>query len=146
MSISNGNNKAWPAVAQAPQKSDATKIRDLLDQFAEFEDLVKMDRPNKSIDSFESEIQRTEEKIKNLQENLASLIKAKEFYEGLPFRLGDAAFHKDYGNVIIKTITVNKDDLEASQYVVVTVEKQAKVNVKELVPITDATKALFGRK
>lgn len=145
MSMGNTNHKGWPQ-AQAP-KTDAEKMKDLIAQFQDFEDLIGIASPkNRAVQSFDQEIDNVKNKIKHYTESLAKLEKAKEFYDGLPFRLGDAAFHKDHGNVLIKSITVNQEDLEDSHYVIVGIDKQYKVPIKELVPINEATKALFGRK
>ena len=135
-------------IASPPQKSDAAKIKDLLDQFQEFESIIRDDRKSRgttNIDSFDAEISALEKKISDYQDRLVSVKKAKDFYEGLPFKMGDVAFHKDYGNVLITGISVHQDNFEESKYAIRSLNGDFRVNVKDLVPITEATKALFGR-
>ncbi len=146
--MSNNLRPPLPSLAQPASKSDAAKIKDLLDQFQEFESIILDDRKSRgttNIESFDAEISALEKKISDYQDRLVSVKKAKDFYEGLPFKMGDAAFHKDYGNVLITGISINQDSFTDSKYAIRAVNGDFRVNVKDLVPITEATKALFGR-
>lgn len=86
------------------------------------------------------------EHIKKLQDEVDKYDRLIEFVDKLPFKEGDAAFHKDHGNVLVAGIALN-ETTENSTYSVITKKgNRYSVKVDELMPISEATKVLFGKK
>lgn len=73
----------------------------------------------------------------------------RDVYNKLPFGEGDVAFHTEYGNVIIKSIEYGptEDDFQDIKYNAITRNNgTVKKSYREFVPITEATKILYGDK
>jgi hypothetical protein len=81
---------------------------------------------------------------------------AKEI-KALPYEVGDVAFHKKYGNVLIDAVEYNYLNLEKTRYIIITRSKikkstdeddencnSLKVYGKDLMPATKAAKVLYG--
>lgn len=95
------------------------------------------------------------DKIEELETRLGRLKEAKKELDGLEIKEGDAAFHKDFGNVIVRrffvgdataVIAVKKEYEGKIMAETVGLHGSASVCADELVPITEATKVLFGKK
>ena len=130
---------------------DTQKAADMMKKLLEMEDLLSK-APKKqrtiSIDRLEASLAATKAQMEQLQKEQEVLNKAVAYAATLPFKVGDAGFHKDYGNVLIGNILLN-DSLneENTFYVVITAKgSQKELPMKEVVPITEATKILFGKK
>ncbi len=81
-----------------------------------------------------------------IENNMRTLSKIKDLQteiDKLTFRIGDAAFMPDHGNVIIKGISVDPENLETA-YIVV--GRKGEFRTKELLPINEATSVLYGQK
>lgn len=100
----------------------------------------------KSYSDFENATRPLKDHIEGLQNQIDQIEKSKEEYESLTFKSGDVAFHKQYGNVLIRGVTLNKINFEASRYSIVTQDIMVSVALDELVPISEATKVLFGKR
>lgn len=84
--------------------------------------------------------------IEKLQKDLNRYDKTLEFIESLPFKEGDAAFHKDHGNVLIHGVSINENFENSTYSIVLRTGKRLQVKTDELMPISEATKVLFGKK
>lgn len=88
-----------------------------------------------------------ERKKEEIIAKIARMKEVREIYEKLPFGEGDVAFHAEYGNVIIKSIEYGpaESDYEDIKYNAITMNSgTVKKSFKEFVPITEATKILYG--
>ena len=97
--------------------------------------------------TFEERIADLESKKKTIEDKIQRMKDCKEVYENLPFREGEAAFHATHGNVLIRSIEFGaaETDFEDIKYGVVTLSGgYQKVSYKEVLPITEATKSLYG--
>lgn len=135
------DDKAWPFPSQKPVRQD---MADIISQFKELEDLVKIER--KSPRSLGQRIRDLRDQREAIERQLEDLQKAQEFLDTLEFREGDVAVHKEYGNVLVKAIEVDETNLENSKYVVVGIRQQTKVPYKDLMPLNDTTRTLYGNK
>ena len=131
--------------------ADRQKTADMMKKLLEMEDA--MESIARRARTFTSEqvqatIAANKAKIEELQKQQDILNKAVEYIGTLPFKEGDAVFHKDLGNVLISTISFNDNLNEESTYFTVVNRNGHKkeVPMKEIVPITEATKILFGKK
>lgn len=89
-----------------------------------------------------------EKKQIEIANKIARMKEIRQVWDSLPFKEGDVAFHPEHGNVIVRSIEYgSKDsDFEDIKYVIVTSRAQTpRVSYKELVPITEATKVLYGK-
>lgn len=100
----------------------------------------------KSYSDFEKITRPIKDHIEVLQNQIEEIQKSKELYESLPFKSGDVAFHKTYGNVLIRGVTLNRTNFDDSKYSIVTQDITINVGIDELVPISEATKVLFGKR
>lgn len=98
--------------------------------------------------------EQIEQRLSRIKEEEAKLIDLKEKLKDLQFKVGDVAFHKDYGNVLVRQVLM-KDDYSLGRdftgvegdfaYEIVTMEGPMVVPTSDLVPITEMTKALYGK-
>jgi len=96
------------------------------------------------------------ERIESVERQLGRLKQAKQELDGLTLQESDAAFHAEYGNVLIRrykiadftTMGEVKKEWDGSIIAEVITLSGGVVPVlaTELVPITEATKVLFGKK
>lgn len=84
--------------------------------------------------------------IEKLQQEMKKFDQILEFIEQLPFKEGDAAFHKDHGNVLIGGVALNEVVENSTYSIVLRTGKRLQVKTDELMPISEATKVLFGKK
>lgn len=84
-----------------------------------------------------------QEKIENDMRTLNKIKDLQGEIDKLTFKIGDAAFMPDHGNVIIKGISVDPENLEVA-YVVI--GRRGEFRTKELLPINEATSVLYGQK
>lgn len=149
------SDKKFPRVAYDPlENQKINMMKNKMDKMREMEDLARYliddfaDKKETSTtaESIDQEINRLTERLNNYQQKIEKLTIAKDFVKDLPFTEGDAAFHPEHGNVIVDMFTLNIENLEASTYRIVTRSQRIKVPYKEVIPITEATKTLFGKK
>lgn len=98
--------------------------------------------------SIEERIRDCVIKRDELNNRIARLQEVKAVWDRLPFREGDVAFHKTYGNVLIKSIIYGEkdEDLEKIDYRVFTLNNGvAQVSYKDLIPISETTSLLYGK-
>jgi len=145
-------SEAYKDMFKSPNPSiDIKQAADMMKKLLEAEDfLAKKSRGTRafSIDRLEAGIAANKAKMDQLKKEQELFDKALAYAATLPFKVGDAAFHKDYGNVLINNILMD-DTLsnETTQYVVVTNKgSQRELPIREVVPISEATKILFGKK
>ena len=107
-----------------------------------------MENNYSKLTSVDQRIADVERKIKDLQSRLQRLKDCKQVYDSLPFGEGDVCFHKEHGNVLIRKIEFGQetDNFEDIKYVIVTITGRAyPVSYKDVVAITPATKAIYGK-
>ncbi len=99
--------------------------------------------------------QRLERRISDTERSLIRMREAKEELSKLQVSEGDAAFHPEHGNVLIRVFSlgdcttmgnVKKEHDGKVLAQIVTTNSTAYVLASELVPITEATKILYGKK
>lgn len=93
------------------------------------------------IKDLELKIQQNTDKLQRMKE-------CREVYKNLPFGEGDAVFHKEFGNVIIRSVEFGaaETNFEDITYTIVTIKAQTrKVSYKDVVAITPATKVIYGK-
>lgn len=96
--------------------------------------------------------ERIEQKIKLYRDGIEALKNVLEDLEKLPFKLGDAVFHKETGNCIVKSIYVGNlmshsiDEHMDGKLIadVVCLQGVRTLLASELLPISSATKVLFN--
>lgn len=99
--------------------------------------------------SYETRLNDLVTKRDQLNERIKRMEDIKAIYETLPFKEGDAAFHPELGNVIIRNIQYGsrEDDFEDIKYVVVDIKAHCSTkSYKEFMPITETTKLLYAKK
>lgn len=146
-------SEAYRDMFKSPNQAsvDIKQAADMMKKLLEMEDLVsKKSRGTRafSIDRLEAGVAANKAKIEQLKKEQDLFDKALAFAATLPFKVGDAAFHKEYGNVLISNILMD-DNLsnDTTQYVIITNKgSQREVPMKEVMPISEATKILFGKK
>ena len=126
------------------------EMQDLVKAKQEMEYLMRqamgMTEPIFTYQDLKEHIQKTKQTIDDAQRQLEELYKIIEYVDALPFKEGDAAFHKDHGNVLVGGLVLNKV-IENSCYSITTkTGKRCNVPFDSLMPITEATKVLYGRK
>lgn len=91
--------------------------------------------------------------IKQYTEKINRVQTVKSYIDSnTTFKVGDVAFHKDFGNVLIRDIHISyswtNDQIENPfiSYSVWTQKESERVYADSLVPITEATKILFNKK
>lgn len=107
------------------------------------------DRPKRAKPSSQKE--RLLQSIEQGKYEIETMEKHLKLMDTLSFKQGDAVFHKEFGNVIIREIYIpgpykqnpHGDELSA---VVTTVDTELEVKYKDLLPISEATKILFEKK
>lgn len=92
-------------------------------------------------------IKDLEAKAKDIADRISRLKEVKKIHKELPFKEGDVAFHAEYGNILVKSIQFGppESDFEIKYIVVDMNAKTHTVEWKTLLPITEATKALYGK-
>jgi len=103
---------------------------------------------NKAV-TLDERIADLEKKRDEIIARIDRMRQVRDIYGQLPFGEGDVAFHAEYGNVIIKSIEYGptEDDFQDIKYNAVTLRNgTVKKSYKEFVPITEATKILYGEK
>lgn len=97
-----------------------------------------------------------QENIKRLEEDLVKYKQLLEKIDTLKFKAGDVAFHKNYGNVLVREVIIKDNysmviarDIQAVDgdfcYEIVTLNGPVVVPVDELLPITEMNKVLYGK-
>lgn len=107
------------------------------------------DKPYDKNVTIQQRIDDITKKIESLQERRARLEQVKEHWLKLRFKEGDAAFHREHGNVLIKSIEFGSKDeeIDVIKYNIVTLHKGTqKVPFTELVEISEVTKILYTEK
>lgn len=61
----------------------------------------------------------------------------------IPFKIGDVAYHKEYGNVLIKGVSLR--ELSINGYAIITTKGEYVVEQNEILPINDTTRTLYGK-
>jgi hypothetical protein len=150
------NSKPWPSKKMAPgdilvddmwaihkSKQDMDMMRKAI------EEMARMGFGREPIFTSEEIVQARKaalDHIRKLQEEVDKYDRLIQFVDKLPFKEGDAAFHKDHGNVLVAGVALN-ETTENSTYSVITKKgNRYSVKVEELMPISEATKVLFGKK
>lgn len=98
--------------------------------------------------SIEERIKDCIVKRDSLNSRIARLEEIKGVWDNLPFKEGDVAFHKQFGNVLIKSIDYgsSEEDLEKVEYRVYTTNHAVQtISYKDLIPISEATTLLYGK-
>lgn len=83
-----------------------------------------------------------------LNERIERLKQVKAVWDDLPFKEGAVAFHKEFGNVLIKSIEYGskEDTLEDIKYNIITCNRGTqKVSFRDVIEISKATEVLYGR-
>lgn len=114
--------------------------------------------PSNRIDEYGNEVLVTEQDLKDDLEKLQKSVEearrksekiqdALSFIQSLPFRVGDAAFHRSFGNVLVNGVVLNSGEgYQNSSYSITMMSgKRGQVPLDELVPISEATKILYGK-
>lgn len=97
-------------------------------------------------EDIKDDIQRCDKAFREISLKKEQLQKAQKFISELPFKAGDAAFHRNLGNVLVQGVLFNSGDHDNSSYVILmTSGKRGQIPLNELVPISEATKVLYGR-
>lgn len=92
------------------------------------------------------DLQKCNQSFKAIQAKKQVLEQAFEFISNLPFRAGDAAFHRVFGNVLVQGVLLNSGDHENSSYcILLTSGKRGQAPLNELLPISEATKVLYSK-
>lgn len=134
-------DKAYQDMFGSNNKMDAETLRKLIEAtIAPYEFSPVLTR--------EEIVKYREELSKNIEQQQKQLEKYNDllkFVDGLPFKEGDVAFHKDYGNVIINGICINETVENSTYSVVIKTGNKMHVPIKDLMPISDATKVLYGK-
>lgn len=84
----------------------------------------------------------------SIDARIERLKQLKEIWDNLPFKEGDVAFHKEYGNVLIKSVIygTTEEELEDIKYSIITCKDgYKKASYNELIPISEATKVLYAK-
>ena len=133
--VKSKDNDSWVITTSRDTKIDPEMLKKFIGDFAGYEQRSISQR----IKDLNDSIVRAKDEIERLE-------KAQQFIDALPFKEGDAAHHKDYGNVLVKMIRCDESNFEKTVYDIVSTKGQATVNYKELIPINNATKILYGKK
>lgn len=92
------------------------------------------------------DLQKCNQSFKAIQAKKRVLEQALEFISNLPFKAGDAAFHRAFGNVLIQGVLLNSGNYQNSSYcILLTSGKRGQAPLNELLPISEATKVLYGK-
>lgn len=111
------------------------------------EEMAGMHRePIFTIEEVQQARKAVSEQIKKLQNDLEKYDELVKFMDELPFKEGDAAFHKDHGNVLVSGVVLNETVQNSTYSVVLKTGRKLQVKTDELMPISEATKVLFGKK
>lgn len=144
------NPKTWGemdrAVKEGPSKQHS------LDQLAkiagiDFDQLGNVaSNPIVTEEDLKEDLKRCKESYKLLEAQKKAIEEGLEFMQNLPFKSGDAAFHRGLGNVLVQGIMFNIGTFENSSYVIIMSSgKRGQVPLNELLPISEATKVLYGK-
>jgi hypothetical protein len=91
-------------------------------------------------------IQESENKIDQLQKEMDKYKFVAEEIKKMGFKIGDVAFHKEHGNVIVKGVALQAEgELFICGYAIICRKGEYVVEQNELVPISETTKILYGR-
>lgn len=105
-------------------------------------------RRETSVFTAEEMYQATKEidrRIEQLKKEREGYQRAIEFVNSLPFKDGDAAFHRTHGNVLVTGIMLNENFENSSYSILLKTGKRLQVPLSEIVPITEATKILYAK-
>jgi len=99
------------------------------------------------------DLQEISKQKTTIKETMSALQKSLESYEQLEskidsllFKIGDAAFVKHLGNVVITGIDFDESNLNAVSYITIGTTGTRVVAAAEVLPINDTTKVLYGNK
>lgn len=96
-------------------------------------------------DEMHQGIREIDKRIEQLRQEREGYQRAIEFVNGLPFKDGDAAFHRNHGNVLVTGIMLNENFENSSYSILLKTGKRLQVPLSEIVPITEATKILYAK-
>jgi len=95
-----------------------------------------------------------DQRLDRIQKEADKLNELKEKLKDLKFKSGDVAFHKDFGNVLVRQVLM-KDDYSLGRdftgvegdfaYEIVTMDGPQVVATEDLLPITELNKVLYGK-
>lgn len=145
------NDKAWflgDTKYETHVKSDVKVSQQLEDSLKKFYELEKILKESKIVSTPQDVSQRLKElkDQKNLiEDQIQNLEQAEAFLDSLAFKEGDVAFHKEHGNVLVKGVVLDEVILENTHYMIVSTKTQVKVPYKELLPVNNTTKTLYGK-
>ncbi len=86
------------------------------------------------------------QKMDALQKELEQYETLAQQIQEMKFKIGDVAYHKDYGNVVIKGVAIGNDkDMIVCGYAILCRKGEYTVEQNELLPINETTKVLYGK-
>jgi fructose-specific phosphotransferase system component IIB len=159
-------NKSYPSqgVAQAPQDHtmDAAKymlhrseLEKLKQEFIAQKEMYETKTSGKfprhavvlhDFDELVQAAKNAQQKIESLQKELTQYENLAEQIKEMKFKIGDVAYHKDYGNVVVKGVSIGNDkDAIVCGYAIVCRKGEYTVEQNELLPINETTKVLYGK-
>jgi TolA-binding protein len=118
------------------------QMQKIIEQMA-FEEKSKVLTDVKQIEKAKEEARKAIEQHKKQIEECEAL---ENELSSIPFSIGDVAFHKEYGNVIIKGYELSKDMKSFTGYAVVSKGGEFRVAKNTILPYSETTKVLYGNK
>jgi len=98
--------------------------------------------------------EQIDQRLDRIQKEADKLTELKEKLKDLKFKSGDVAFHKDFGNVLVRQVLM-KDDYSLGRdytgiegdfaYEIITLEGPQVVATDDVLPITELNKVLYGK-
>lgn len=128
------------ASAEAQRKFE--QMQKIIEQM-DFEEKSKVLTDVKQIEKAKEEARKAIEQHKKQIEECEAL---ENELNNIPFSIGDVAFHKEHGNVIIKGYELAKDLKSFTGYVVVSKGGEYRVPKNSVLPYGETTKVLYGNK
>jgi len=107
---------------------------------------IREREPVFTTDELHESIRALKSRIAAEQSELDKLNEVVDYIERLPFKEGDAVFHPEHGNVLISGIVLNSTMENSSYAIILKNGKRLYVPFNSVVPISEATKVLFGKK
>lgn len=115
------------------------KIEEFTQQYSSIKQMIF------TVEEIQQAKKAVQDQIRIKQDELTRYDEMLSFIDTLEFKEGDVAFHKDHGNVIVSGLTLH-EAVQDSQYVIVTkTGRKIAVATKDLLPISEATKVLYGK-
>lgn len=100
----------------------------------------------RSYDELEKNRNHIKDQLERLNSALEKQIAVEDKIKDLPFQIGDAVFHKEYGNMIITGIDIIENTEELVRYITIGRMGEKIVPAKECLPVNETTKVLYGNK